>query len=76
MSLFVLIKILASAVTGMLGIPLGMLPSIFLFRDLANGVDASEASKRAYARTLWGGMLIGWIIGSGLTWLIISYLFE
>ena len=65
MSLFVLIKIFASAVTGMLGIPIGMLPSVLLFRDLADGVNATEASKKAYARVLWGGMLLGWIVGCG-----------
>ena len=54
MTFFVLTKIFASAVTGMLGIPIGILPSIFLFRGLANGVDDSEATKRYYALTLWG----------------------
>ena len=75
MSLFVLTKLFASIVTGMLGIPLGMLPSILLFRGLADGVDESPATKRAYARVLWGGMVIGWLVASGLAWLIITYLF-
>ncbi|MEP1206423.1 MAG: hypothetical protein ABJM29_17715 [Rhizobiaceae bacterium] len=76
MSLFVLIKLFASLVTGMLGIPIGMLPSVLFFRDLANGVDVSEASKASYARVLWGGMLAGWLVGSVVAWLIISFLFA
>ena len=76
MSWIFLIKIFASAVTGMLGIPLGMLPSILLFRDVANGVDVSEAAKRRYAAVLWGGMLAGWIGGSLLVWVIITSVFA
>ncbi|MGI9366630.1 MAG: hypothetical protein ACR2O8_15715 [Rhizobiaceae bacterium] len=75
MSLFVITKLFASLVTGMLGIPIGILPSVFLFRDLANGVDDSAAAKRNYALTLWLGMLAGWIIASLLSWSVITYLF-
>ena len=75
MSFFVLAKLLASVVTGMLGIPIGILPSVLLFRGLADGVDASNATKKAYGFVLWGGMLAGWLCGSLLTWLIISFLF-
>ena len=75
MTFFVLTKIFASAVTGMLGIPIGILPSIFLFRGLANGVDDSEATKRNYALTLWGGMLCAWIVASMIAWWFISFLF-
>ena len=75
MSLFVLTKLFASLVTGMMGIPIGILPSIFLFRDLANGVDDGPAVKRNYAMTLWLGMLAGWIIASLLSWQVITYLF-
>ena len=75
MTFFVLTKIFASAVTGMLGIPIGILPSIFLFRGLANGVDDSEATKRNYALTLWGGMLFAWILTSMIAWWFITFLF-
>ncbi|NKB53281.1 MAG: hypothetical protein GKR97_13835, partial [Rhizobiaceae bacterium] len=74
MSLYFLVKIFACAVTGMLGIPIGMLPSVLLFRNLADGVNVTEARKKAYAHVLWGGMVLGWIIGCGAAWLIISYL--
>ena len=75
MSWFVLIKIFASVVTGMLGIPLGMLPSILLFRGLADGVDDDAATKKRYALVLWGGMVLGWILASAVCWVIISSLF-
>ena len=75
MSWFVLIKIFASVVTGMLGIPLGMLPSILLFRGLADGVDDDAATKRRYAQVLWGGMILGWLLSSWISWEIISLVF-
>jgi hypothetical protein len=75
MSLFVLTKLFASVVTGMLGLPFGILPSVLLFRDLSNGLDDSQATKRNYALTLWTGMLAGWILASLLSWYIISRLF-
>lgn len=76
MSWYFLIKLFACVTTGMLGIPLGMLPSVLLFRDLADGVNATQGTKKLYAKVLWGGMLAGWIIVTFVTWLIISYLFE
>ncbi len=75
MTFFLFAKIFASLVTGMLGIPLGILPSIFLFRDLANGLDTSEATKRAYALTLWVGMAVGWLMGAVATWFAIEWAF-
>ena len=76
MSWFVLIKIFASVVTGMLGIPLGMLPSVLLFRGLADGVDDNASTKRRYAQVLWGGMIMGWILASVICWVIISTVFA
>ncbi|MEP0944243.1 MAG: hypothetical protein ABJH63_19610 [Rhizobiaceae bacterium] len=76
MSWFVLIKIFASVVTGMLGIPLGMLPSVLLFRGLADGVDDNASTKRRYAQVLWGGMIMGWILASVICWVIISSVFA
>ena len=75
MSWFVLIKIFASVVTGMLGIPLGMLPSVLLFRGLADGVDDDTATKRRYAQVLWGGMILGWLLATWISWEIISLVF-
>ncbi len=74
MSFFVLTKLFASLVTGMLGIPIGILPSIFLFRDLANGVDSSEQTKRNYATTLWVGMIAGWLFFAVISWWAITAL--
>ncbi len=68
MSLFLITKFLISVVVGMLAIPVGILPSIFLFRDLANGTDASENAKSRYAWTLWGGMAIAWVFGTFVVW--------
>ena len=75
MSLFVLSKLFASLITGMMAIPLGMLPSIMLFRRLADGVDDNPQTKRRYAQVLWGGMALGWLLGSLASWLIISLVF-
>ena len=75
MSLYVAAKLLASLVTGMLGIPFGMLPSILLYRGLANGLDGSDEAKLRYARTLWVGMILGWILASLASWYIITALF-
>jgi len=75
MSLFVLTKLFASLVTGMLGIPIGILPSVFLFRDLSNGLDDAERTKTLHALTLWGGMLIGWLAVSVVSWIILTKLF-
>ena len=76
MSLFVLTKLFASVITGMLGIPLGILPSIFLFRGLANGLDESEKTKRNYALVLWGGMVLGWIFAGIASWVVLGALFD
>lgn len=75
MTSFVLIKLFACLVTGLLGVPLGILPSVFLFRGLADGVDESEQTKRNYALTLWSGMLAGWIVMSCITWFVLTFLF-
>ncbi|MGI9355837.1 MAG: hypothetical protein ACR2PF_11850 [Rhizobiaceae bacterium] len=75
MSFLFFAKLLASIVTGMLGIPLGILPSVLLFRDLANGVDTSEQSKRAYAVTLWTGMAVGWLLTTIVAWFVIDFIF-
>lgn len=48
--------------------PLGLLPSILLFRDLANGVDSTPATKRRYAIVLWGGLLLAWVAGTIAVW--------
>jgi len=76
MTFLLFAKLLASIITGMLGIPLGILPSIFLFRDLANGVDTSEATKRAYAVTLWTGMAAGWLVATIIAWFVIDFVFS
>lgn len=75
MTFLLFAKLLASIVTGILGIPLGIIPSIFLFRDLANGVDTSEQTKRAYAITLWAGMAIGWLLATLAAWVVIDLVF-
>ena len=74
MTFFDLAIIFAALITGMLGIPIGILPSIFLFRDLANGVDSSPTTKRNYAIVLWGGMIAGWIIVSVVSWWALTIL--
>jgi hypothetical protein len=72
MSLIIFTKFLISLLVGMLALPVGILPSIFLFRDLANGTDASENAKTRYAWTLWGGMALAWIIGAFIVWWVLG----
>jgi hypothetical protein len=72
MSLIIFTKFLISLLVGMLALPVGILPSIFLFRDLANGTDASENAKARYAWTLWGGMVLAWIIGTFIVWWVLG----
>jgi len=66
------VQVIISALLGMMGMPFGMLPSILLFRDLANGTDASEATKKRYAWTLWGGIAFGWLIATCIIWWALS----
>jgi len=73
MSLIILIKLLICLFVGMLALPIGILPSIFLFRDLANGTDASEGAKFRYALTLWGGMAIAWVLGAMIVWMVLRW---
>lgn len=72
MSLILITKLLISIFIGMLALPVGILPSIFLFRDLANGTDASENAKTRYAWTLWGGMAVSWILGVVVVWNVLG----
>jgi len=69
------IRLLLSAFLGMMGMPFGMLPSILFFRDLANGTDATPATKRRYARTLWGGIIAGWVLATAVIWWALSRAF-
>lgn len=68
------LQIVVCVVLGMLAIPLGIFPSIFLFRDLANGTDGSDRSKRIYAFVLWGGMALAWLLGAAIAWNLIEAL--
>ena len=54
-----------SLVLGVFAVPLGLLPSLFLFRDLANGVDRGEAAERRYRWSVWGGLLGAYTLGVG-----------
>ena len=71
-----LLQLLISVLAGSFALPAGLLPSIFLFRDLANGIDASASAKRAYAWTLWGGLAVAWIVGAVLAYLLLDVLFD
>lgn len=64
-----------SIALGFLLTPFGLLPSILLFRDLANGTDGSERSKRAYATTLWCGLAGVWVVASALIYASLLFLF-
>ena len=74
MTLLIVAKFVVSLFFGLLALPLGLLPSIFLFRDLANGVDASPRSKRLYAWSLWLGMVLAWLLASWLFWTLFTLL--
>jgi len=70
------LKAILSVVIGALGMPVGMLPSILLFRGLANGVDGGVAVKRAYGIVLWGGILLGWAACTAASWWLLSALVQ
>ncbi|MEO0546806.1 MAG: hypothetical protein AAF035_07650 [Pseudomonadota bacterium] len=70
------VRLAISVFLGMMGMPFGMVPSIVLFRELANGTDATEATKKRYAWTLWGGLAAGWIIAASLVWWLLSRVFT
>ncbi len=69
-----IIRMVVSVAVGMLGVPIGMLPSIIFFRALADGTDASETSKKLYAATLWSGMLAGWVGLTLMIWWVLGQL--
>lgn len=63
MSLWILAVAL---VGGVFAAPFGLLPSILLFRGLANGVDATPRMEARYSRTVWGGLLAAYLAGVAL----------
>ena len=67
--------LVCSVAAGSLFLPLGLLPSILGFRDLANGLDGSERTKRAYAATLWGGLGSAWALGAVASYLALRLVF-
>ena len=60
---------------GSFALPLGLLPSVLAFRGLADGLDASERTKRLYAATLWGGLGLAWLVGSAAVFAVLHTLF-
>lgn len=74
MTVLIIIKLFLSIGLGMLAMPFGILPSILLFRGLANGTDSSERNKQLYALTLWGGLVIAWALGTWISWMLIGWL--
>ena len=69
------LQIALSVGAGFFALPFGLLPSIFLFRDLANGTDATERTKTAYAWTLWTGLAAAWAIGSLVAYGLLELVF-
>ena len=61
-----------AAALGFLALPLGLLPSVFAFRALADGRDASARTKRFYAWTVWGGLALAWTLGAAIAYAILS----
>ena len=70
-----IVQIVIAVLLGAFALPFGLLPSIFLFRGLANGTDGSDATKRAYAWTLWLGLAAAWIAGAGLVHALLELAF-
>ena len=50
--------IFVSLLLAIFALPFGLLPSVLLFRGLANGTDGSNASKKLYAISVWTGLLV------------------
>ena len=69
-----LIVIIVSVVVGAMAMPLGLLPSILLYRDLADGKDATPGRKRAYRLTVFGGLAVAWFLGTIAVWAAIIWL--
>ena len=63
-----------SVLLGAAAMPLGLLPAILLFRDLADGKDATPARKRAYRAATVLGMLVAWALGTFAVWAAIVWL--
>ena len=64
-----------SLALGSLFLPLGLLPSILLFRDLADGTDRRTSRERSYAFAVWGGLLAAWIGGTLISYVMLRTLF-
>ena len=67
--------IAVAAGLGTVALPLGLLPSVLLFRDLADGVDDRASAKRAYAIAVWGGLAAAWLLGWLASYALLSALF-
>ncbi len=60
------LALISCAFIGLLATPFGLLPSVLLFRDLANGLDTSASRKRAYGWSVWGGLGLTWLVATAL----------
>ena len=52
--------------TAVFALPFGLLPSIFLFRDLANGIDSTGRTERLYRLTVWTGLIAAYAVAAGV----------
>ena len=69
------LTLLLAALAGVFVAPLGLVPSIVIFRDLANGNATDASTERRYAIVVWGGVAAAWCVGGLLAaWILTSAL--
>lgn len=56
------LALIACFVVGLAATPFGLLPSVLLFRDVANGTDTSAGRKMAYGWCVWIGLAVSWAL--------------
>ncbi len=64
----------ATIIVAAMVVPFGMLPSILIFRDVANGTDVGPIRKRLSGVVLWGGILFSWVVATLLVFNLLESL--
>ncbi len=68
------IALLVCSLLGLTAMPLGLLPSVLLFTDVANGTDTSARRKAAYNWTVWVGLFAAWLLAAGTLYAVFAAL--
>ena len=60
------LALIAAMMLGVFAMPLGLLPGIMLFRNLADGTATDAQGEGRYALSVWGGLLLAWCAAAAL----------